>query len=283
MNSAPHLQSEDRQDFERVLDEALHDEEKRHVGLGAPARLNSEQLRTLALEAVAAINACAAAEYARYLDVREEVRRSGSGERAVADGTTGTDDGGGAGMLAVVTVLTPILAGLSAVVLLCVGYLMKLEDPDPDAAGSLVFAGWLFAGIAVAGLVTGMIAVVLTALRNTAADAEALRVAASPEVAAARDAWRDALRERGVRPFLERALSAAEPADRTPPVPSGNAGPARRTSPLGYSRPGFSSPNPDDPAEPRHGPEFSSPRYTSPEFSSPDFDTGFGRPDTDRA
>ncbi|GGO86367.1 hypothetical protein [Wenjunlia tyrosinilytica] len=292
MNSAPHLQSEDRPEFERVLDEALHDEDTRLALSSSATHLNSEQLRTLALGATSTIAACAAAEYQQYLKIREQVREATAGvthrdtgpDETVEPGTSGEAAAGtsGAGLLSVVAVLTPILAGTAAVIFLVTGYALELMDPDPAIARPLRGAGWLFAAIAAAGIVVGMVALLLTAIHNPAADAESVRVMRSPEVAAARDAWRRALLERGVRPYLHQVLAASAAGEL--PAPHGAAETVRRTPPLGYSRPGFSSPNPDDPSTPRRGPEFSSPDYSSPDFSSPDFDTGSpDHPGADRA
>ncbi|MER5199758.1 hypothetical protein ACWD3J_41385 [Streptomyces sp. NPDC002755] len=75
VNSVPqHLHSEDRQEYERILDEALrsapHYPELAAIG----HRLNSEQLRTMALNATSLITAAAAAEYQHYVKAREELR-----------------------------------------------------------------------------------------------------------------------------------------------------------------------------------------------------------------
>src|SRR5690606_24724709 len=76
MNSVPqHLLSEDRQEFERVLDEALRSAPHRPELAAVGQRLNTEQLRTMALGASAIITAAAAAEYQHYVKVREELRR----------------------------------------------------------------------------------------------------------------------------------------------------------------------------------------------------------------
>ncbi|MGW7824996.1 hypothetical protein ACWGLF_44900 [Streptomyces puniciscabiei] len=73
MHSVPqHLLSEDRQDYERILDEALRSNRPELAALGE--RLNPEQLRTMALNATALIAAAAASEYRHYVKVREELR-----------------------------------------------------------------------------------------------------------------------------------------------------------------------------------------------------------------
>jgi hypothetical protein len=289
MNSAPHLLSEDRPEFERVLDEALNDEDTRQAAARAATHLDSEQLRALALNATAAIAACAASEYEEYLRIREQVRvaattphRDARPHEPPADGgARDPGDDSGAGVSAMVAVLAPILAAAAAVIFLCFGYLLELMSPDPSIAAPLRTAGLVFAVLAGAGIVVGVCALLLTALRNSSADARSLRVESSPEVAAARERWRRALLERGVRPYLHRVLIAGPAGELTAREPEEHV---RRTPPLGYSRPGFSSPNPSDPGAPRRGPEFSSPDFTSPDFSSPDFDTGSpDHPGADRA
>ena len=73
MNSVPqHLLSEDRQDYERILDEVLRSAPHRPDLAAVGQRLNPEQLRTMALNATVLITAAAATEYQHYVKVREE-------------------------------------------------------------------------------------------------------------------------------------------------------------------------------------------------------------------
>ncbi|MFD4949525.1 hypothetical protein ACFWNT_45360, partial [Streptomyces sp. NPDC058409] len=78
MNSAPHLLTEDRPEYERILDDVLRHAHERPELAGAGERLNAEQLRTMALNATALITAAAAGEYDHYVRVREELRSSAS-------------------------------------------------------------------------------------------------------------------------------------------------------------------------------------------------------------
>lgn len=76
MNSVPqHLLSEDRQEYERILDEALRSAPHRPELAAVGQRLNPEQLRTMALNATALITAAAATEYQHYVKIREELRQ----------------------------------------------------------------------------------------------------------------------------------------------------------------------------------------------------------------
>ncbi|WP_419996480.1 hypothetical protein [Streptomyces boninensis] len=294
MSSAPQLLTEDRPDFERVLDTALHTAGYRSGDSalsGAAEPLNMEQLRTMALSAVSAICACASEEYTHYVRVREELRRptsrpdgeggsGGSGGSGGGSGGVGLStvmgnmavESGGAGLAAVVAVLAPVLAGTAAVIFLLVGYALHMLHPEPAAAAPLRAAGWVFAALAAATILVAMTALLLTALKNGSTSIRAAsRTGMVREVAEAREAWQQALLERGILPFLREALassgSGAAPGTYTLSTrdPAGSG----RTPRLGYSRPGFTSP--DDGASPTgDGPRYSSPDFTSPDYGGPD-------------
>jgi hypothetical protein len=182
MNSAPPLLVEDRPEFERVLDEALRTARDR-LEPDARARLSTPQLRAMALSAAVPIAACAAAEYAEFVRLREELRHP-----AYAPSLTKARGANGAGVLAVVFVLAPLLAGAAAVIFLLLGYGLHLARPEPALAAPLRSAGWTF--------------VLLAAATGLAADVER-----------ARGRWRAALLERGVLPFLREATAAQERPD----------------------------------------------------------------------
>ncbi|MEU5533009.1 hypothetical protein [Streptomyces sp. NPDC020362] len=284
MNSVPqHLLNEDRQEFERILDEALRSAAHRPELAAVGQRLNPEQLRTMALNATALITAAAASEYQHYVTVREELRHpaptapSAAHDSASADpasGTTGlattlgeateTAESAGAGAIAVIAVLAPVLAGTAAAIFLLVGYILKMLDPGQGFGQTMLTTGWVFGAVAAAAILVAAIGLLLTALRNSAAaDAEG-HDAASEAVARAREAWRNALLERGILPFLRDALAEPDTAVLHPTVPPASTS---RMPRLGYDRPGFSSPD-DGSASGR--PSFSSPDYTSPDFGGPE-------------
>ncbi|MGY1436776.1 hypothetical protein [Streptomyces reniochalinae] len=316
MNSAPHLLREDRPEFERVLDEALRTAHRRPDLAAIGRRLNADQLRTMALSAATAIAACAEAEYQQFVRLREELRHShtapavpsprtppatGSdgetaaggagpelrepaqgggasvGERLV--GAMGGDtlaEASGAGLVAMVSVLAPVLAATAAVIFLLLGYSLRLLSPEPAVAGPMRGVGWIFAALAAAGIVLALAGLLLMALRNGASSARTPSGGAggdpgggelAQEVALARTAWREALLEHGILPFLRDALADPDGAEQAP------AAFVPRPSRLGYSHPGFSSrpaseaPTAEEtPARPR----FSSPDYSSPEYGGPD-------------
>ncbi|MDK1475011.1 hypothetical protein QNO07_16565 [Streptomyces sp. 549] len=293
MNSAPHLRIEDRPEFERALDEALRSARERPELADAQQHLNSEQLRTMALSASAAITACAAAEYQEFIRLREKLRHpapsttpsDGTGE----DGITprggvslgiagGIADTGGAGLFAVVTVLAPVLAGAAAVIFLAVGYALHMLSPEPALAEPMRNVGWVFAVITAGGILIATIGLLLTALRNSASatqepDSGTDTGPLAEEVALARTVWRQALIERGIVPFLREALT--DPPDRLPePTPAPPTGPGHqsgsRTPRLGYSHPGFTSPAGEASQKGTSSPRFSSPDFSSPDFGGPD-------------
>ncbi|MFE1787412.1 hypothetical protein ACFW7J_03230 [Streptomyces sp. NPDC059525] len=274
MTSGPHLLTEDRPEFDRLLDEALRTADERPELAALGERLNAEQLRTMALSAIALLTAAAAAEYAHYVKVREELRDEaltgrGSTDEETAEDGDGQGDGGGAGVSAVVAVLAPVLAGTAMLIFLLVGYSLKAIDPEPAFARTMLTAGWLFGGLTVVALVFAVVSLLVAALRNSSTEVAAEESLPIPdELARAREAWRNALLERGIMPFLRDAL--ADPTAGTGyPVPRTPG--AGRIPQLGYTRPDFSSPSDGTPG--------SRPGYSSPDFTSPDFGGPEHRPD----
>jgi hypothetical protein len=283
MNSVPqHLLSEDRQEYERVLDEALRSAPNRPELAAVGQRLNPEQLRTMALNATALITVAAATEYQHYVKVREELRQpasstppstreSGSAEPgAVAMGLATTlgeaVEPAGAGAVAVVAVLAPVLAGTAAMIFLLVGYILKMLDPEPAFAQTMLTAGWVFGAMTAAAILVAAVGLLLTALRNRPSRETGPYGELSGEVARARETWREALLEQGILPFLRDAL--ADPGTAAALHSTTPSEPTSRMPHLGYDRPGFSSP--DDGPAPGPRPSFSSPDYTSPDFGGPE-------------
>ncbi|WP_030559749.1 hypothetical protein [Streptomyces aureocirculatus] len=293
MNSAPHLLNEDRPQYERVLDEALRTAPNRPELAAVGQRLNPEQLRTMALNATALITAAAATEYHHYVKAREELRdprpssattmreRSGSGSDSSESGSGGiglattmgeVTETAGAGLVAVVAVLAPVLAGTAAAIFLLVGYILKMLDPEPAFADTLLTAGWLFGALTAGAILVAAVGLLLTALRNGSTSLQAGSHHERDEaVERAREAWCQALLERGLLPFLREALAdpdtTAASTTRTP-----SPGPAGRMPQLGYHRPGFSSPESGSTTGTR-------PSYSSPDFSSPDYGGPEHQPD----
>ncbi|GLW49339.1 membrane protein [Streptomyces sp. NBRC 14336] len=282
MNSVPqHLHSEDRQEYERLLDEALRSAPTRPELAAVGQRLNTEQLRTMALNASAIITAAAATEYQHYVKVREElrhpapstpsVRESGSSEPTsgamglAATMGEATAETAGAGVVAVAAVLTPVLAGIAAAIFLLVGYILKMLNPEPAFAQTMLTTGWVFGAVTAVAILVAAIGLLLTALRNRPATDGAYGEMHG-EVARAREAWREALLERGIVPFLRDAL--ADPGTAVALPRTAPTAPTSRIPHLGYDRPGFSSPG-EGPASGSR-PSFTSPDYTSPDYGGPE-------------
>lgn len=271
MNSAPHLLTEDRPEFERILDDALRHAHDRPDLASVGERLNLEQLRTMALNATALITAAAAAEYDHYVKARDELRgpaaqlsTRGSALAPAVDETTAES---GAGVAAVVTVLAPVLAGTSAAIFLIVGYLLQMLSPAPVFADTLVAAGWFFGAVTAASILVAAIALLIAALRNGSTQEPAVdeEEGLTEEVSRAREAWRHALLERGLLPFLRDALAdpSVDPTSTRKPYRSSG-----RIPKVGYSGPDFAGPNEGPAAGPR--PTFTSPDFTSPDYGGPE-------------
>lgn len=269
MNSAPHLLTEDRAEYERILDDALRNAHDRPDLAAVGQRLNTEQLRTMALNATALITTAAATEYDHYVKVREELRApaAAASMRNSVLGASGDESAeSGAGFAAVVAVLAPVLAGTAAVIFLLVGYILKMLSPTPSFAQTLLTAGWFFGVVMAAGILVAAIGLLLTALRNgaTQVPAEESTGELPDELSRAKDAWRHALLERGLLPFLRAALAdpSADPTSAAPPRH------VSRIPKVGYSGPDYSSPSDGSTAGQR--PTFTSPDFTSPDFGGPE-------------
>jgi hypothetical protein len=275
MNSADVLPPEDRAEFERVLDEALR---TARLTSGAD-RYHAEQLRALALRAVGPIAAAADSEYRHFVQLRQELRRPDSRQAAAAARAsrisgTDPDHASGSGLVAMVTVLVPVLAAISAIIFLSLGYVLGLTNPEPAMAEPMRRVGWVFATAAALGVLAAVAGLLIAAIRNgSQTSIRAPRPAAgrgplAEEVARAREEWRRALLDHGILPFLrEHAEGLGD-------------GSERRTPRLKFSSPDFSSPDFGSPASsqrqqpsarPRYShPDFSGPRFGSPRFTSPE-------------
>ncbi|GGN12231.1 hypothetical protein [Streptomyces fuscichromogenes] len=277
-----HLHSEDRQEYERILDEALRSAPYRPELGAVGQRLNTEQLRTMALNAAALITAAAATEYQHYVKVREELRNPARSTPAAVQDSGSAEPGTGgalglattlgeatdskpAGAVAVVAVLAPVLSGAATAMLLLVGYVLKMLDPQPAFAQTMLTVGWVFGAVTAAAILVAAVGLLFTALRNSPTLDAGAYGEASGEVARAREAWRGALLERGILPFLKAAL--ADP-DTSAMHRTASSAPTGHMPHIGYDRPGFTSP--DDGSAWGSRPSFTSPDYTSPDFGGPE-------------
>lgn len=165
-------------------------------------------------------------------------------------------------MISAVAVLAPLLSGTASVIFLVVGYILKMLDPEPAISQTLLTAGWLFAGAAAVALAASGAGLLVAALRNGPSSSSD-SCEEHGEVAQARDAWLDALLQRGILPFLGEALS--EQSTEVMQAPGVRTTP--RMPRLGYSRPDF---DPDGGSTSGPRPRLSSPDFSSPDFGGPD-------------
>lgn len=292
MNSAPHLRLEDRPEFERVLDEAIRTMSR--TGTGSAPRLSTGELRARAVADSASIATHAATEYSEYVRVRERLRQPAAtappaGGDATAEATSGTDaspslasnmtENPGAGVFAVLSVLMPVLSGTAAVIFLLVGYALGVISPEPALAEPMRNVGWVFAAVTIAAVLIGAVSLLLTASRNAPTarrGANSGQKGTTDEVAVARAAWRHALLQRGILPYLRDAQLGAAEGQEGLPNPR-QAEDDSRTPRLGYSGPDFSTPagatgeGTTESTVERN--RFSSPKYGSSRFSSPKYST----------
>ncbi|WP_097869849.1 hypothetical protein, partial [Streptomyces sp. rh34] len=192
---------------------------------------------------------CIRDRYRRYAALRRRARGGRQGAGGPPLSGPGDQERPGAGVLAVLGVLTPVLAAVAAATFLLLGYGLQLAEALPDLAGTLVGVGWFSLVVAAVTALVSVVALYRTAAKQSA-DGTATEPDRSPAVEDAREAWLAALRDRGIRPFLLREL--AEAASPTP-----GAGDV-------------------------HGSRFSSPAFAGPDFSGPGFEgsgfEGSGRP-----
>ncbi|MEV8532306.1 hypothetical protein [Streptomyces sp. NPDC051211] len=260
MTSAGHLLNEDRPEFARLLDEVLRTAHERPELALVGERLNAEQLRTMAINASVLLTTAASPEYDHYVKVRGELREASLAAHSAAAADVAADGPAGAGVSAMIAVLAPVLAGTAMVIFLLVGYILKMIEPQPAFAETIITTGWLFGALTAVALLCAAAGLLVTAVRNRATEVAADSGDTVPdEVSRAREAWRLALLERGIMPFLRDAL--ADPGAAGLPVP--HTPRAGRIPDLGYTRPDFTSPGPTS--------QGSRPGYTAPDFTSPDF------------
>ncbi|MBV6695811.1 hypothetical protein KV557_01565 [Kitasatospora aureofaciens] len=195
------LPQQDRADFETVLSRAL-------AGAPVQAALREigdeahgvERLRRSARDNAEYVLAAAAPEYERYAALRAD---------ADAVARLPVDASGrerASGWLGVLAVIVPIVAGAAAAIFLLLGYAFGLADDLEVPGQALVGAGWIAAGVALVSALAGGLGLLGTASRSRAA--ESGDTGGVGELAPAREAWRTALAERGMVPYLVAQASA---------------------------------------------------------------------------
>ncbi|MFI7328630.1 hypothetical protein ACIBQ3_28840 [Streptomyces rubiginosohelvolus] len=254
MGRSSRLGDEDRSDYTSALDEVIASPEIRRLleRSGVPG----DRLRVRGLAAVARTTAAADAEYRRYAALRLHDRGGRRDARTAPLSGPGDQERPGAGVLAVLGVLTPALAAVAAATFLLLGYGLRLADTLPALADTLVGVGWFSLAVAGAAALVSVVALYRTAARQSAVDAAAVSGPSpdgSPALAQAREAWLVALRDRGIRPFLLQEI--AEAAASAPGAGEGRG--SRFSSPAfagpDYSGPGFEGSTPPAPLPPGPG------------------------------
>ncbi|WP_435599223.1 hypothetical protein [Streptomyces anulatus] len=253
MGRPSRLGDEDRSDYGRALDEVIASPEIRLLleRSGVPGG----RLRVRGLAAVERTTSAADAEYRRYAALRRRARggRQDAGVSPLSG--PGDQERPGAGVLAVLGVLTPVLAAVAAATFLLLGYGLRLAEALPALAGTLVGVGWFSLAVAAVTALVSVVALYRTAAKQSA-DGVASAPDPSPAVEDAREAWLAALRDRGIRPFLLQELAGAASA----PGPEEGGG-SRFSSPA-FAGPDFSGPGFEGSAPP--APRPSAPRPPGP-------------------
>lgn len=251
------LGDEDRSAYAEVVDEVLASAEFQR--LLEESGVSGGRLRIRALAAVGRTAPAAAAEYRAYAALRRTSHgRRGDGGPAPLSGP-GHQERPGAGALAVLGVLTPILAAVAGATFLLLGYGLRLTDSMAALADTLVRVGWISLAIAAATSLISLVAVYRTAARRPAPGSPP-GVGRSADLDRARETWRTALRDKAIRPFLLGELAEAGRAAAAPGGPR-------------FTPPAFAGPDHTRPDHTR--PDFSRPDFTGPDFTRPDF-TGPG-------
>ncbi|MGW2253391.1 hypothetical protein ACWCXH_24805 [Kitasatospora sp. NPDC001660] len=189
------LPQQDRADFETVLSRALAGVAVRAAlrAIGDEAR-GAERLRRCARDNAEYVLAAAAPEYERYAALRAD---ADAVARLPVDAPARERASGWLGVLAVIV---PIVAGAAAGIFLLLGYALGLADDLETLGGALVGAGWIAAALALVSGLAGGLGLLGAASRSRAE--EAGDTGGAGELALAREAWRTALAERGMVPYL---------------------------------------------------------------------------------
>ncbi|PVC91241.1 hypothetical protein [Streptomyces sp. CS131] len=236
MGRPSRLGDEDRSDYASALDEVIASPEIRRLLelSGTPV----DRLRVRGLAAVARTTAAADAEYRRYTALRLRAQGGRRGDGAAPLSGPGDQERPGAGVLAVLGVLTPVLAAVAAATFLLLGYGLRLAGALSALADTLVGVGWFSLAVAAATALVSAVALYRTAAKQSAADAVAVpgpSAADSPALAQARQLWLVALRDRGIRPFLLQELAGAA-------APGAGEGRGSRFSSPAFAGPDYAPP-----------------------------------------
>lgn len=231
MNEPGRLEAVDQADFEHALHAALGDPDIREALQQPTAQVTAEQLRARALAAADTIAAEAATEYTALRRLRVADPDPAGRPRQPAPATAGK------GLAAALVVLTPVLSAAAAATFLLLGYGLQLAGVQQPLAIALIRASWVAGAVAMLAAAAAIIALMVTAARHRATSRRPQPDTAS--LAQAHAAWRQALLERGLLPFLRRELHQPPAPPRRSPAPPCE----QRTTSPGYSSPNFTGPS----------------------------------------
>ncbi|MGV9247321.1 hypothetical protein [Streptomyces sp. NPDC003710] len=202
--------------FERMVDRALDFPEVAAAIDAAGAGASRAELRAGALEARVRLVGVAAVEYGHYLALRTAATH-GNGSAADGDATAGDDPGHATSVdddrkkriLPVLAVLVPSLGAVATGVFLLCGFGLRAFAVRPHIDDGLVMAGVIAAAVTAGAALGDLAWIVVTGARGRSGRRRDDCADRDPEVCRAREAWEDAVLERGLVPFLLQGVQAA--------------------------------------------------------------------------
>lgn len=286
------LRARDMADFEKLVDRALISGTVGQAVRDDPTGGLVHRLRIGARAEAPLIAEHAATEYRAYLALR--------GDAAEQESPGGTDDGraghgGGRGLLPLLGVMVPSLAGVAAAVFYLLGSVLRLGASQRALGDALIAAAQVAVVVTAVSLACAVAGLLAVAARHRASG-ESGREA---RLRRARESWQRALLQRGIVPYLEhrvREEAGAGEADRASDAARTRSGrdgqdgqggrdgqdgrddlggaetaDAADRSSSGQDSAGRDSARPDSAGRGYASPGYASPDYASPDYASPDY------------
>ncbi|GAA3052879.1 hypothetical protein [Streptomyces glomeratus] len=189
--------------FERMVDRALDFPEVAAAIDAAGAGASRAELRAGALEARVRLVGVAAVEYGHYLALRTAAACGDPGHAA------SVDDDRKKRILPVLAVLVPSLGAVATGVFLLCGFGLRAFAVRPHIDDGLVMAGVIAAAVTAGAALGDLAWIVVMGARGRSGRGGDDCADRDPEVRRAREAWEDAVLERGLVPFLLQDVQAA--------------------------------------------------------------------------
>ncbi|MFE4516200.1 hypothetical protein ACFRMQ_18625 [Kitasatospora sp. NPDC056783] len=197
------LPQQDRADFETELGRALSAPQVREVlRAGGDEARGVERLRRAARENAEFVLAAAAPEYERYAALRADADAMA---RLPVDAPPRERASGWWGVLGLVV---PVIAVGAALAFLVLGWVLGLVEDLEVLSQALLEAGWVSIGAGAVSLLVGGLGLLGTARSRRSEVGEVPD--GQGELALAREAWRLALAERGLAPYLAAQVHAVD-------------------------------------------------------------------------